>query len=212
MRRTARATRLSRQSWWRTGWLSLSSAEDGSLLVNGVLDPVGGAACGRRSSRWRKRRVLTTTAIWTGGKPMPWSSLPVAASRRRRSRSPARSRLCSAWSELRRRRWSSRSLSPPRRSSDWPVTAQHRSRPARLGSMVIDVGRAKRVVSEPARRPWRPRRLLPLAGLRAACFLDRRASLGALDSWRHDRPRQPHPALPPASLDGARGQLAACPR
>jgi hypothetical protein len=75
-------------------------------------------------------------------------------------------------------------------------------------SMVIDVGRSKRVVSEPARGADRSRRPLPLAGLRAAGVVERGPSCRALDPWRNNRPRQPDPSLSQASPDGARGQLA----
>jgi hypothetical protein len=75
-------------------------------------------------------------------------------------------------------------------------------------STVIDVGRSKRVVSEPARGADRSRRPLPLAGLRAAGVVERGPSCRALDPWRNNRPRQPDPSLSQASPDGARGQLA----
>src|SRR5450759_3050625 len=47
--------------------------------------------------------------------------------------------------------------------------------------------------------------------MRPAGLLERRASRRALDPWRELRPRQPDPALSPASPHGARGRLAAGP-
>src|SRR3979411_1515323 len=83
---------------------------------------------------------------------MPWSSLPRAAARRLRSRSRARSKLCSGWPVP----------GADMEHSPLPISAKTIERLAcdssiarvllNSESTVIDVGRSKRVVSEPARR------------------------------------------------------------
>src|SRR5205823_8820233 len=49
----------------------------------------------------------------------------------------------------------------------------------------------------------------PVAGLRPSLELDQRPSPVALVERRHQRSPEPRPPLPPASLDGPRGRLAA---
>src|SRR2546428_3129571 len=85
--------------------LRMSTAQDGCLLLYGVLDPVGGAAvrtaleplaqagrrCGPRSSLWLSRLAPTTTGIGSSATPTRWSSWPRLASRpTSRSRPPSR--------------------------------------------------------------------------------------------------------------------------
>src|SRR5437879_1108147 len=61
--------------------LSLSAAEDGCLLINGVLDPWAARRCGRLWSRWLARRTPPTNATCPGATPTHWSSWPMVASR-----------------------------------------------------------------------------------------------------------------------------------
>src|SRR6266568_4884679 len=71
--------------------LRMSTAQDGCLLLYGVLDPVAGRRCGPRSSLWLSRLVHTTTGIGSSATPTPWSSWPRAVSRpTSRSRPPSR--------------------------------------------------------------------------------------------------------------------------
>jgi hypothetical protein len=107
--------------------LSISKCEDGVVLVNGVLDPVGGAAfisaivpLAQKSAAHDDRNLEQRQAD-------AWSSLPRAVARKPRSRSRARSRLCSAWRVRLPRRWSSPFLFPRPPSSGWPATPASRA-------------------------------------------------------------------------------------
>ena len=133
--------------------LKLSSWMDGSLLISGQLDPVGGAALlDARWRPWRAGRAHMTTEIKSSATLMPWLSLPRAAGRRLRSRSPARSRLCLALA----------GAPAAEMEHSLPVSSKTIERLAcdssitrvllNSESLVIDVGRSKRVVSEPGRR------------------------------------------------------------
>ncbi|HKV87304.1 MAG TPA: DUF222 domain-containing protein [Candidatus Dormibacteraeota bacterium] len=102
--------------------LSLSTAEDGCLLISGVLDPVGGAALRTALERWPRSRGSTTTGCSSSALPMPWSSWRSVGGRPR-SRSPARWRRCSGWLGRRVGRWSSHCPSPPTPCSAWPAMA-----------------------------------------------------------------------------------------
>src|SRR5229473_1958670 len=103
--------------------LHLSMWEDGSYILNGYLDAVGGAAVrtaleplarksGEDDTRELDRRLADALV-----------ELAEAACRGRRSRSRARWKRCSAWPARPRRRWTSRSRSQPRRWNDSLVTA-----------------------------------------------------------------------------------------
>src|SRR5712691_3500529 len=86
--------------------LTLTTSDDGVVLVQGLLDKVGGAAWRMRSSTSRCTR--STTAWCRSGRicrsRVPWKRSWVYLKRRRR-------------------RWSSRSRSHPRLSSGWRATA-----------------------------------------------------------------------------------------
>ena len=108
--------------------LTLTTSDEGVVLVQGLLDKVGGAAWRMRSSTSRCTR---STSAWCRSGRICRSRVPWKRS----------------WVYLkrRRRRWSSRSRSHPRLSSGCSVTRILLD----SESMVIDVGRAKRVVSAP---------------------------------------------------------------
>src|SRR5438552_6899149 len=103
--------------------LSMSTAEDGCLILQGVLDPVGGAAL-RTALEWPSRWESLITANGRSGWRMRSSSSRRPAARSpSRCRSPVRSKRCLAFSVRRAPRPSSPFLSPPRRWSGGPATA-----------------------------------------------------------------------------------------
>ena len=71
--------------------LRLSTAEDGCLLISGLLDLLAGPPCARHWSRWPSFRVPTTTAIGSSATPTRSSTWRPVASRPT-SRSPRPSR------------------------------------------------------------------------------------------------------------------------
>src|SRR5260370_4041783 len=114
--------------------LKLSTWMDGSLLISGQLDPVGGAAfltrlapLARRSGAYdhrdqEQRNADALVELASAGRAQP------------RSRSRARSRLCLRWPVRRQQRWSTRSLFRPRPSSAWlaiPASPASSSTPSR---------------------------------------------------------------------------------
>src|SRR5438552_8896741 len=103
--------------------LSMSTAEDGCLILQGVFDPVGGAALRTALEPLAKPMGSLITANGRSGWRTPWSSWRRRAARSpSRCRSPARSKRCLAFSVRRAPRPNSLFLSPPRRWSGGPAT------------------------------------------------------------------------------------------
>ena len=118
--------------------LTITTCDDGAVLIKGVFDPRVGLLSGRRSSRWRASQTpMTTGAGRSGWRMRRWKSLCTRwtserfHSRRRSAptcRSPFRSRPCSDCPARLVRTWSShRSPSPPRRWSGWLATPRSRA-------------------------------------------------------------------------------------
>ncbi len=132
--------------------LSLSTWEDGSVLVNGVLDPVGGATvrtaleplarrCGEHDHREREQRLADALVELAGGGEQP-AHLQVTSS--------VETLLGLAGAPAAEVEFSLpvSSRTVERLACDSAITRVLLDQ----DSVVIDVGRAKRVVSGPARR------------------------------------------------------------
>src|SRR6266566_8781006 len=197
--------------------LRLSTAEDGCLLISGVLDPIGGAAVrsaleplaqpsGAHDDRSREQRLADALVErLSGGQPANLQALPAqprrgdpandedpeGSGRRRGGRDGV---LFSYLLQL--------SPADGLRLQRHPGPAQPGVGDDRRRALqASDLGR-----TEPGFEG--SRWSLPVAGLRALGLDVRRPSPGALDKRRADRPRQSRPALSAASSDGARGRLA----
>ena len=184
--------------------LSMSTAEDGCVILQGVLDPVGGAALrtaleplakpmGKFDYRERPQRLADALVelATAGGKVavqmQVTSSIETllgllgAPGAETEFSLPVSSKTVERW------------------ACDSSIT-----RVLMQDSVAIDVGRSKRTIRGPRRRADRSRQALPVAGLRAASLLVRRSSPGALDPRGRDQSRQPDPALGPvAELEGS---------
>jgi len=191
--------------------LSLSTWIDGSMVLSGVLDAFGGAALraaleplahrsGDHDRREREQRLADALVELASGGP-DRASLQVTTS--------VETLLGLAGGGCGHGVLAS-DLGQDRRAPGLRLQCDACS--ARLG-LERDRRRTRqaRGVRTGASRAQRPRWIVPLAGLRPAGLLERGASRRPLGPWRDDRPRQPHPALPPASLDGPRRQVAAGP-
>src|SRR5438552_8000354 len=191
--------------------LSLSTAESGHLLINGVLDPVGGAAV-RTVLEPLARNLLGSPRRGCAGEP----TTSAAPALRRR---PGRAGL-GRQAGQHPGHGHDRDLEGPgrcRRRGDGVLAShllgrgpahglrlQRDPRPAQPGVARHGCGasQAHRLVvleagAESSRRP------LPLARVRTDGVKVRRASRRALDQRRSDRARQPGPALSPAPSHGA---------
>ena len=110
--------------------LTVSTADDGCVLLNCILDKVGGAAVQTALEPLARRAGKVTTDSGIAGWRMRWSpsrctrSTTASRAAARISRSRPRWRRCSDFPARRRQRWSSRCRSRPRRSSGWPATAR----------------------------------------------------------------------------------------
>src|SRR5205814_8501207 len=185
--------------------LHLSTVEDGSLLINGVLDPAGGAAVRTaleplaRKSGEHDDRVLdqryadALVELASGGKP---ANLQVTA-----SVETLKGLAGAAGAEMEFSLPIS-STSLQRMACDCSVTRVLLSQE----SVTIDVGRSKRGdLGRGAQGAGSARWSLPVAGLRATGVPVRRPPRGPLDRRRRHRSRHPGPAL----SDGPRRRPAA---
>ena len=189
--------------------LNLSTAQDGCLLISGVLDPVAGAAVrgaleplarpsGEHDDRRREQRLAD--ALYervTGNTPV---SLQVTA-----TVETLKALAGAAGGEM--------EFSLPLPAATVQRLACDSSVMRVLfeaDSLPVDVGRSP----APGRRrsaqgPGGARQALPVAGLRASGLLVRRPSPGALGRRRRDQPREHGPALQAPPPHGPRGRMEA---
>ena len=188
--------------------LKLSKWMDGSVLISGQLDPVGGAAVltvleplARKSGPdddrcLEQRNADALVELASGGGAQAQiqvtSSLETLLALTGAPAAEMEHSLPVSSKTIRAPRLDpiARVLLNPSRRVD--------SRSAKRA-----LYRARKTSAGGARRP------LQVDRLRAAGVPKRSSPRRSLDPWRHLRSRQPCPALSPAPLDGARGRLAA---
>src|SRR6266567_3051157 len=200
--------------------LTLTTADDGVVLVNGILDKVGGAAlrtaleplarrAGRDDDRHLDRRMadalvdVAMHALDTGLVPQR-THLQVTTSLETLlglGGAPAAEMVVALPISAKA---VERLASLGQGGRETGVRLQHHSNPARLG---LDGDRRRAREAEDLRSNLQgaqgPGPRMRVARLRPAGELDVRTPSRALDPWRTDEPAQPRPSLLQASHDGA---------
>src|SRR5438132_13412246 len=185
-----------------SSFLHLNTQDDGGLFITGLLDPVGGALV---------RNALEPLARSSGADdyrdaPKRWAdALVELAASKTRIQMQVTSSL-ETLLDLVGAPGAETEFSLPIASKTverWACDSSL-SRILMQDSVVIDVGRSERTIKGP-RPPGSDRAgsTLPVAGLRAAGVKGRWPFRRAVVAWRRRRDREPDPALPSASLDGA---------
>jgi Domain of unknown function (DUF222) len=192
-------------------WLRFADMDDGTVMVSGQLDPIGAAAVksmreplshrmGEGDDRNLERRrgdALVEGAVML----LDSGRLPHVATQRPQLQVTTTLETLSGkpGAPAAEMEFSEPVATPTvqRLACDLRPRIHHHRRGTRAASRL----------GCDAPRPQCPRSALPVARVRASGSMERGAPPGALGRGRSDRSLQPHLALPPPSLDGARRRM-----